>query len=84
MAVVSMLVIILAAVYMMWMFQRVIFGTESPNVRGFPDVTRRELVTLVPLAVLTIVVGVYPGPIFDLLHAPVQALLAGLPQVALR
>jgi NADH-quinone oxidoreductase subunit M len=84
MAVVSMLVIILAAFYMMWMFQRVIFGTESPNVRGFPDVTWRELVTLAPLAILTIVVGVYPGPIFDILHEPVRALLAGLPQVALR
>jgi NADH-quinone oxidoreductase subunit M len=84
MAVVSMLVIILAAFYMMWMFQRVIFGTESPNVRGFPDVTWRELVTLAPLAVLTIVVGVYPGPVFEILHEPVRALLAGLPQVALR
>jgi NADH-quinone oxidoreductase subunit M len=84
MAVVAMLVIILAAFYMMWMFQRVVFGQESPNVRGFPDVTWRELVTLAPLAVLTIAVGVYPGPVFELLHAPVEGVLAALPQVALR
>ena len=32
----------------------------------WPDLTRRELVTLVPLAVLTIVLGVYPNPVFDI------------------
>jgi len=82
MAIVSMLVVILAAVYMMWMFQRVAFEGESPTVRGFPDVTRRELATLVPLAVLTILMGVYPGPVFELLHPAVEQLLAGIPQAA--
>ena len=32
----------------------------------WPDLTRKELITLVPLAVLTIVLGVYPNPVFDI------------------
>ena len=32
----------------------------------WPDLNRRELITLVPLAVLTIVFGIYPNPIFDI------------------
>ena len=80
-AVVAMLVIILAAVYMMWMFQRVVFGDENPSVRGFPDVTWREVATLAPLAVLTLALGIFPGPVFEMLHPAVEALLAGIPQV---
>ena len=77
--IISMLVIILAAVYMMWMFQRVAFGEENKNVAGFPDVTRAELATLAPLVVLTIVFGVYPGPLFEVLHPPVEQLLRLVP-----
>ncbi|MCC6626843.1 MAG: NADH-quinone oxidoreductase subunit M [Chloroflexi bacterium] len=84
MAVVSMLVIILAAFYMMWLYQRFIFGSESDNVRGYHDVTRLELATLAPLVVLTVALGVFPGPVFAILHGPVQALLAGVPQLAMR
>jgi NADH-quinone oxidoreductase subunit M len=118
MAFIAFLVVILAAWYMLWMYQQVIQGrahNELPDpgdtelteaekgmlaaagsehghgddhghapafapVSGgshdheddehdsslWPDLTRRELVTLVPLAVLTIVLGVYPNPIFDI------------------
>jgi NADH-quinone oxidoreductase subunit M len=83
-AVVSMLVIILAAFYMMWLFQRVAFGPENPNVRLFPDLTRRELATLAPLVVLTFALGLYPEPVFRILHGPVMELLKGMPQMAMR
>ncbi len=45
---------------------------DGRHVRRWSDVTRRELATLVPLLVLTILFGVYPGPIFQLL-APALA-----------
>ncbi len=32
----------------------------------WPDLTRKELITLVPLAVLTIALGIYPNPVFDI------------------
>jgi NADH-quinone oxidoreductase subunit M len=109
-------VVILAAWYMMWMFQRVVFGRQAADMPdphdneltaeerqlladhagghghghddhghaapmpvsgashdhdehdeiAFPDVTRLELATLVPLAILTIFFGVYPKPIFEI------------------
>jgi NADH-quinone oxidoreductase subunit M len=112
-AIIAFLVVIFAAWYMLWLFQRVIKGRahgELPDpadgsltdeeramlaaaggghghghdhgavfapVSGgsgedehdsslWPDVTRRELCTLVPLAVLTIVLGIYPNPVFDI------------------
>jgi NADH-quinone oxidoreductase subunit M len=41
-------------------------GDDVHDSSRWPDLTRRELVTLVPLTVLTIVLGVYPNPIFDI------------------
>jgi NADH-quinone oxidoreductase subunit M len=80
--VIAMLVVILSAYYMMLMFQRVVFGEVNPRVRGLPDINVRELWTLAPLVALTIALGVYPGPVFALVHGPVQELLALFPQAA--
>jgi len=41
----------------------------------WPDVTRKELLTLVPLAVLTIFFGIYPKPIFDILQPSLERIL---------
>jgi hypothetical protein len=51
-AVVASLGIILAAVYMLWMFQRVAFGEANPKNARHPDLNLRELATVVPLAVV--------------------------------
>lgn len=55
--------VILAAVYLLWMLSRMFFGplTKEEN-RTMPDLNRRELVVLAPLAVLMIVLGVMPQP----------------------
>jgi NADH-quinone oxidoreductase subunit M len=69
--------IILAAVYMLWMFQRVMFGpiTEEAN-RGLPDLTPREVAVLVPVLVLIVWIGVYPQPFLRTTEASVKQLLA--------
>ncbi len=61
--------IILGAVYMLWMCQRVLFGPlmEPPNTPDTSsgltkDLTRREIAILVPIAVSCLVLGVYPKP----------------------
>lgn len=82
MAIISTLVVIFSALYMMWMFQRVIFGTEPASVRSYPDVNWRELVTITPLVALTIAAGVYPAPIFDMMRPTVEQLLRVVPRVA--
>jgi NADH-quinone oxidoreductase subunit M len=55
--------VILSAVYMLWMFQRVNYGeiTNEKN-RGMRDLTPREWALMVPTIALAIVMGVFPGP----------------------
>jgi NADH-quinone oxidoreductase subunit M len=54
--------VVLAAAYMLWMFQRVMFGevTHDEN-RTLPDLSGREVAVLLPLIVLIVWIGVYPG-----------------------
>jgi NADH-quinone oxidoreductase subunit M len=69
--------IILAAVYMLWMFQRVMFGpvTQEAN-RGVTDLTPREVAVLVPVLVLIVWIGIYPQPFLRTAEASVTQLLA--------
>jgi NADH-quinone oxidoreductase subunit M len=55
--------VILAAVYLLYMFRRVFFGelTHAEN-RTLPDLTRRELAAILPLAALAILMGTFPTP----------------------
>ncbi len=55
--------IIFAAVYMLWMYQRVVFGEiRHEENRHLPDLDARELLTLVPILLLILWIGVYPKP----------------------
>ncbi len=75
--------VILSAGYALWLYRRVIFGKmEKPNLEWMPDITRREFATLFPLLVLTILFGVYPAPILDVIGATVENLLKSLPAAA--
>jgi NADH-quinone oxidoreductase subunit M len=76
-AVVATSGIILAAVYMLWMYQRVIFGeiTHAEN-RSLSDLSAREWAVLAPVLVLIVWIGVYPGPFTGKTEASVQALIA--------
>jgi NADH-quinone oxidoreductase subunit M len=56
--------VVLAAVYLLWMYQRVAFGQVTKEVnKTLPDVSRRELAILIPLAVLVVWMGVF-SPMF--------------------
>ncbi len=67
--------IIFGAVYMLWMCQRVLFGplTEPPSTPDTsagltPDLTRREIYILAPIAVACLVLGVFPKPVLKTLE----------------
>jgi NADH-quinone oxidoreductase subunit M len=71
---------ILAAMYLLTMLARVCFGPlKIPRTREHVierhDLTRKEIGTLTPLAVVCLVMGLYPGPILDSLEACVTPLL---------
>jgi len=69
--------IIFAAVYMLWMYQRVIFGevTREEN-RRLSDLTPREWAVLLPVVLFIVWIGVYPAPFTGVTEASVQALIA--------
>jgi NADH-quinone oxidoreductase subunit M len=69
--------IIFAAVYLLWMYQRVFFGaiTEEVN-RRMPDLSAREWAVLVPILLCIVWIGVYPASFTGLTEASVQALIA--------
>jgi NADH-quinone oxidoreductase subunit M len=79
-AVASIIVMVLVATYLLWMFQRVTFGTLSDFLRGLgdhvTDMSRIELATLVPLAILIVVFGLFPSVLLDFLREPVNTFLA--------
>jgi NADH-quinone oxidoreductase subunit M len=71
--------VILAAVYLLWMFQRVAFNdrgdVDVKPTLSFADFGFREIASLAPLLVLAVWVGVYPNTFLNLLHTPVQTIL---------
>ncbi len=72
--------IILGAVYMLWMCQRVLFGplTEPPHTPDTstgltPDLNRREIGLLVPIAAVCVLLGVYPKPVLDTMRPAIAS-----------
>jgi NADH-quinone oxidoreductase subunit M len=68
--------VILSAAYALYLYRRVIFGKlEKPSLQAIADLTPREIIILAPLVVITILLGVYPKPVFDITGASVTHLL---------
>jgi len=68
--------VILAACYMLWMLQRVIFGKiTKPENEKLKDLDGREKLILIPLVVLIFWIGVYPKPFFDRMEPAVKNIL---------
>jgi NADH-quinone oxidoreductase subunit M len=66
--------VIWAAVYMLWMLQRVVFGKVThPENANLPDLNSREIGLLVPLLLLMLFMGVYPRPFLESSRASVEA-----------
>ncbi|HXC51089.1 MAG TPA: NADH-quinone oxidoreductase subunit M [Candidatus Limnocylindrales bacterium] len=76
--------VVLGAAYMLWMYQRVMFGevTNEKNL-AMKDMSGRELAVIVPLIVLAFVMGVYPKPFFDTMHASVATAIHRIPPAAM-
>jgi len=68
--------IILAAIYILWMYQRVAGGPVRDQVAGMKDLRPRELLAVAPLVVLIIGVGVYPKPVLDIINPAVRVTMA--------
>lgn len=76
--------VILSAGYALWLYRRVVFGElEKPNLKTIKDMNRREMSYLIPLIILTILFGVYPKPILDVMSVSVDKLITDYNQAVL-
>jgi NADH-quinone oxidoreductase subunit M len=57
--------VVFGAAYFLWSYQKVFLGPLNPKYEDVQDMTPREHLTLWPLAILVIVFGIYPQPLFD-------------------
>ena len=73
-AIIGATAVILTAGYMLWTLQRVWLGKLNEKYASLPDINGRELFTIVPLAAIVIVLGVYPTVVLDLMTASLDHL----------
>jgi NADH-quinone oxidoreductase subunit M len=68
--------IVLAAIYILWMYQRTMNGPTAPEVADMPDLKPRELWAVGPLVALIIVLGVYPQPALNIINPAVKSTMS--------
>ena len=65
--------IVLTAAYLMWLYQRVFWGSHvDPKNSRLLDLSRREVVCFAPLIIIAFWIGLYPKPFFQILNQPVR------------
>ena len=68
--------VVLAAAYLLWLYQRVFFGTvTNPKNEKLHDLTPREVLTFAPLIIMAFWIGLYPKPFFQILEQPVNQIV---------
>jgi len=69
--------IVLGAAYMLWLYQRTMFGAlENPKNAGLQDLSPREMTTLVPIVIMCFWIGLYPSPFLSRMEASVNHILS--------
>ena len=75
-AALAAMVVLLGAAYSLWMVRRVVFGPAArAEVKAFQDLSRREMLILMALAVPVLAVGLWPAPLLDLIEPSVAQLI---------
>ena len=78
MTILGTLGVLLGAAYMLWAFQRLFMGPFNERWKDLPEINGREIFSLAPLAVIVIVLGIYPAPVLDLLAQSLGELVKDL------
>ena len=74
-AVVAGLTIIFGAVYMLWMFQRTMYGETKEATSGFTDLTKKEMIVLLPIVAVILWIGIYPSMFLGIAEPAVRTIL---------
>ncbi|MCF8241499.1 MAG: NADH-quinone oxidoreductase subunit M [Melioribacteraceae bacterium] len=68
--------VIFAAVYLLWMYERVVFGkVTNPKLEGLTDLDAREMFVLIPIFILIVWIGIYPSTFLDISDTSVKTIL---------
>lgn len=73
--IVSVTGIIITAAYILWTVQRVYLGKTPDHLTSLEDLTPREMISFIPLIILIILLGVYPGPAIELMNSSLSHLV---------
>jgi NADH-quinone oxidoreductase subunit M len=68
--------IVLAALYVLILYQRTMTGPVKAGIDGMPDLRVRELLVVAPLIALLLFLGVYPKPVTDIVNPAVKQTLS--------
>ncbi len=79
-AVVATAGVVLAALYLLWAYQRVFHGTPDDDNASTPDLTWSEKLVMLPLVGLIVFLGVYPKPVIERMEPAVDALIEHMEQ----
>jgi NADH-quinone oxidoreductase subunit M len=71
-AIIATLAIVLAAVYMLWLYQRVFTGSENKDSKNIIDLNKKQILILSPIVVLTVLFGFYPAPIIKIAETSIE------------
>ena len=74
--------IVLTAAYLLWTLQRMFLGELNPKYATLTDMSPRELLTLIPLGIIVIILGVYPMPVLDLISQTLNSLVGHVTSAA--
>lgn len=77
-ALVAATALVLSAIYILWLYQRVMTGPHRVENEGMKDLAPRELVVMAPLVALLIILGVYPAPLLDIVTPAVQTTITAV------
>ena len=75
-AVIGVIGVVLAALYILWMYQRTMNGPTKEGLAGVRDLSARETWAVAPLVALLLVLGVYPQPALDVINPAVERTVA--------
>lgn len=74
-AAVAGLTIVFSAVYMLWMYQRTMYGETKEATVGFTDITKQEMMVLLPVVFIILWAGIYPNLFLEIAEPAVKSLL---------
>ncbi|MFO1462728.1 MAG: NADH-quinone oxidoreductase subunit M [bacterium] len=66
--------VVLTAAYMLWTLQRVFLGPLNEKYKGYPDINAREVLCLLPLAIIVLAMGVYPKPLINMMSVSLKGI----------